>query len=125
MAIVNDLVAHVDWGAVLGQRPLHDVDRPNDPSAKSPRLGKNDLHSPDLIPLTFSSELDGFAERRLILTREPVTNSESEAIRRNLPPDKTLARHLAPRGMRRGAGRLSEPLPLRAESAARKGRNTT
>jgi hypothetical protein len=121
MTIVNDLVAHVDRGAMLGQRPFHDVDRPNDPSAKSPRLGKNDLHSPDLIPLAFSSEPDGFAEWRHIPTHEPVTNSESEAIRRNPPRDKTLARHLAARARRQTRGDLSGPLPPQGAKAAREG----
>ena len=54
MAIVNDLVAHVDRGAMLGQRPLDNIDRPNDAGAKPARLSKNDLHSP-----AFSSSPDG------------------------------------------------------------------
>ena len=49
MAIVNDLVAHVDRGAMLGQRPLDNIDRPNDAGAKPARLSKNDLHSLDLL----------------------------------------------------------------------------
>ena len=36
MAIVNDLVAHVDRGAMLGQRPLDNIDRPTTP-AQNPR----------------------------------------------------------------------------------------
>jgi hypothetical protein len=36
---------------MLGQRPLDDVDRPNNAGAKPTRLSKNDLH-----PLAFSSK---------------------------------------------------------------------
>ena len=50
VAIVNDLVAHVDRSAMLGQRPLDNIDRPNNASAKPARLGKNDLHSPAFSP---------------------------------------------------------------------------
>ena len=49
VAIVNDLVAHVDRSAMLGQRPLDDIDRPNDAGAKPARLSKNDLHPPHLL----------------------------------------------------------------------------
>ena len=49
VAIVDDLVAHVDRRAMLGQRPLDDIDRPNDAGAKPARLGENDLHSLDLL----------------------------------------------------------------------------
>src|ERR1700744_1836353 len=51
VAIVNDLMAHVDRSAVLGQSPLHNIDRPNNASAKPAWLSKNDLHS-----LAFSSK---------------------------------------------------------------------
>ena len=44
MTIVNNLVAHVDWSAILGQRPLDDIDGADNPCAKPAWLGKNDLH---------------------------------------------------------------------------------
>jgi hypothetical protein len=49
VAIVHDLVAHVDGSAVLGQRPLDDIDRANDASAESTRLSQYDLHALDLL----------------------------------------------------------------------------
>ena len=45
VAIVDDLMAHIDRSAMLGQRSLDNIDRPNNASAKPARLGKNDLHS--------------------------------------------------------------------------------
>jgi hypothetical protein len=42
---------------VFGQRPLDNIDRPNNASAKPARLSKYDLH-----PLAFSSSLDGLAK---------------------------------------------------------------
>ena len=45
MAVVHDLVAHIDRLAVFLERPLDDVDRPHDAGAKAARLGKNDSHS--------------------------------------------------------------------------------
>jgi hypothetical protein len=50
-------MAHVDRSAVFGQRPLDNIDRPNNASAKPARLSKYDLH-----PLAFSSSLDGLAK---------------------------------------------------------------
>ncbi len=50
MPIMNNLVAHVDRRAMLDQRPLDDIDGSNDSRAKSPRLGKNNLHSLLLSP---------------------------------------------------------------------------
>jgi hypothetical protein len=41
---VNDLMAHVDGSAVFGQRPLDNIDRPNNASAKPARLSQYDLH---------------------------------------------------------------------------------
>src|ERR1700722_16069348 len=51
VAIVDDLMAHVDRSAMLGQRPLDNIDRPNNASAKPARLSQYDLH-----PLAFSSK---------------------------------------------------------------------
>src|ERR1700722_16434136 len=42
--IVDDLMAHVDRSAVFGQRPLDNIDRPNDAGAKPARLSQYDLH---------------------------------------------------------------------------------
>ena len=61
MAIMNDLVAHVDRGAVLDQRPLDNIDRADNPRAKPPRLCKNNLHS-----LTFSPKLPQARRNRAI-----------------------------------------------------------
>jgi hypothetical protein len=52
MTIVYDLVSHVDWGAILDQRPIDDIDRADNPRAKPAGLSQNDLH-----PLTLSPKL--------------------------------------------------------------------
>ena len=44
MAVVHDLVAHIDGLAIFLERPLDDIDRPDDAGAKAPRLGKNHAH---------------------------------------------------------------------------------
>ena len=46
MAIMNNLVAYVDRSAILPQRPLHDIDRADNPCTKPAWLGENDLHMP-------------------------------------------------------------------------------
>ena len=85
VAIVDDLMAHIDRRAMLGERPLDNVDRPDDAGAKPARLGKNDLHS-----LAFSSEPRRAKRnaRRPQPVHAPPTNFEREAIRRNLFRDK-------------------------------------
>jgi len=50
MAVMNDLMAHIDRCAIFIQRPLNDIDGADNSGAKSAWLGKNDLHS--LTPLT-------------------------------------------------------------------------
>ena len=45
MAVVDDLVAHIDRRLVLIQRPLHDLDRPHDAGAEAARLGQDHSHS--------------------------------------------------------------------------------
>jgi hypothetical protein len=42
MAVVDDLVAHIDRCAVLLDRPLDDLDRPVDAGAKAARTGQQD-----------------------------------------------------------------------------------
>ena len=44
MAVVDDLVAHVDRRTVFLQRALDDLDRAHDAGAKTSGLGENDLH---------------------------------------------------------------------------------
>ena len=44
MPVVNDFVAHIDGGAVFGERPLDDIDRSDNARAKPTRLSKYDLH---------------------------------------------------------------------------------
>src|SRR6202035_4687513 len=43
IAVVDDLVADIDRGAVDGQRPFHGVDRPHHAGAKAPRREKADF----------------------------------------------------------------------------------
>ena len=45
MAVVHDLVAHIDRRAVFLQRQLDDVDRAHDARTESARLGQNDLQA--------------------------------------------------------------------------------
>ena len=86
MAIVNDLMAHVDRRAMLGQRPLDNIDRPNDAGAKPARLSKNDLHSP-----AFSSKPRTRPMTGLPQTRDPATSSETQSIRGERRLDKRLS----------------------------------
>ena len=44
VAVVHDLVAHIDGPAIFLERVLDDVDRPHHAGAKPTRLGKNDAH---------------------------------------------------------------------------------
>jgi hypothetical protein len=44
MLVVHDLVADIDGLAILLQRALDDIDRPDDARAKSARLGEYDTH---------------------------------------------------------------------------------
>ena len=86
VAIVDDLMAHVDRSAVFGQRPLDNIDRPNNASAKPAWLSKNDLHSPAFSP----KPRWGSPDDRLIQTREPMTSSGTPSIRGERGPDKRL-----------------------------------
>jgi hypothetical protein len=43
VAVVDDLVAHVDRGAVFRQRQLDDPDRPVDAGAEAARSGEHDF----------------------------------------------------------------------------------
>ena len=43
IAVVDDLVADIDRGAIDGERPLHGVDRPHHPGAEAPRRAKHDF----------------------------------------------------------------------------------
>ena len=45
IAIVHDLMAHVDGRLVLGECPFDDVDCADDTSAKTARLRQNQLHA--------------------------------------------------------------------------------
>ena len=44
VTVMHDFVAHIDRLTIFFERMLHDVDRPDDSSAKAPRLCKNDTH---------------------------------------------------------------------------------
>ena len=44
MAVVDDLVTHIDRGLVLIERPLDDLDRPDDTGAEAAGLGENHAH---------------------------------------------------------------------------------
>ena len=44
MAVVHDLMAHIDGLAIFFERALDDVDRPHDARTKAARLGKDDTH---------------------------------------------------------------------------------
>ncbi len=87
MAIVDDLVAHVDRSAMLGQRPLDNIDRPNDAGAKPARLSKNDLHSPDLLAEASTGEPDD----RLVPTRDARDEFRNPSIRGEQGLDKRLS----------------------------------
>jgi hypothetical protein len=45
VAVVHDLVAHIDRRTVFLDRPLDDLDRPLHPGAKAPGLRENDPQS--------------------------------------------------------------------------------
>src|SRR6202042_1263757 len=57
VAIVDDLMAHVDRSAMVGQCPRDDTDRPNTASAKPARPSKYDLPRSPSRP-----SLDGLAK---------------------------------------------------------------
>ena len=44
VAVVNDLVTHIDRRSVNGERTLDDLDRAVDPGAESARLGQQNFH---------------------------------------------------------------------------------
>ena len=77
VAIVDDLMAHVDGSAMFGQRPLDNIDRSNNAGAKPARLSKYDLH-----PLAFSSEPRRASQNRRRQAQPTpaslVTNSEMD-----------------------------------------------
>src|SRR5271165_1921070 len=89
MAIMNNLVAHVDWSAILRQRPLDDVDGADNPCAKPAWLGKNDLHMPTLSPKP--RRVHHNRRYRAIPNPRAVTNSLTGPIRGNICPGKRLA----------------------------------
>ena len=87
VAVVNDLMAHVDRRAMLGQRPLDNIDRPNNASAKPARLSQYDLH-----PLAFSSKPRRASQPSTPSSadpREPRDEFRNGPIRRNVCRDKT------------------------------------
>ena len=45
MAIMDDFVTDVDWGAIKRQGPLDDLYRPLDTGAEASGLGQDDLHA--------------------------------------------------------------------------------
>jgi hypothetical protein len=45
MAVVDDLVPHIDWGTEFFERALDDLDGSLHAGAKTPRLRQDDLHS--------------------------------------------------------------------------------
>ncbi len=53
MAVMNDLVAHIDRLAELLERAFNDVDGTHDTGAKTPRLSKNNAHSSDPMAAPF------------------------------------------------------------------------
>jgi len=44
MIVMNNFMAHVDWGSKLVESTLNDLNRTIDASAKSARLCQHDLH---------------------------------------------------------------------------------
>ena len=50
MAVMDDLMTHIDRLAIFLQRPLDGIDRPNDARAETPRLGKNYTHHLTQLP---------------------------------------------------------------------------
>ena len=106
VAIVNDLMAHVDGRAMLGQRPLDNIDRPNNAGAKPARLSKNDLHSPAFSQKPrWGSPDDGLIQ--------PATRDDSEtpSIRGERGPDKRLAEAVCRIAACGAARRFVQPLP--------------
>ena len=59
MAVVDDLMAHIDRGAVEREGPLDDVDGTNDTGTKTAGLGQNDLHEFHLDPIPTNSHPRG------------------------------------------------------------------
>ncbi len=51
IAVVHDLVAHVDRGAVLRERLLDDGDRAIDAGAEAAGTGEHDVHQPSRDPV--------------------------------------------------------------------------
>ncbi len=52
VAIVDDLVAHIDRRIARRERPLDDLDRPDDARAEAARLRQNNLHAETPVPPT-------------------------------------------------------------------------
>ena len=67
VAVVDDLVAHVDRRAVEGQRLLDDLDGALDPGAETARTGQQDLHG--LGHVVVFPRQDAFLEDREALAR--------------------------------------------------------
>jgi hypothetical protein len=57
MAVVDDLVAHIDGCAEPFERAFHDLDRPDDTCTEAPRLCQDDFH--DQAPNPVAAALEG------------------------------------------------------------------
>src|SRR5207249_4609999 len=85
VAVVHDLVTHVDRRTIFLKRPLDDLDRPFDPGTKPSGLGKH--HSHHLASCLGDSGLAEPLRRRNAMSPIPATLRASRAM---LRPDAAI-----------------------------------
>ncbi len=84
VAVVHDLVAHIDGRAKLGQRALDDLDCPVHPRAKAARLGQQHLldggahHS---TPMMWTSNRTGWPARGWLKSNNTAPSSRTSRTR--------------------------------------------
>src|SRR5262249_9071658 len=93
MAVVHDLMAHVDRWTIEGQRALDDVDRPDDARAEASGLGQNDLHAVHLDLVATATAPEGCSPRQ---APAAIRAAMAHRSRSNSPFRKTAARPMRP-----------------------------
>src|SRR4029079_13824942 len=95
VAVVHDLVAHIDGRPVLLERALDDLDRAHDAGAETAGLGQNDFHSTRISIVSTTSRNCPLPTLKSDASREPVIrirfrrnsggNSKVRAVPRRIP----------------------------------------